>query len=379
MSRLPDKLRIEVEESTGGSASFDNFTTFSVTNDITSPSEAAFETGDDGTWEAIQDKVKPGTLYKVFINDKKFLTGRVEYNDIPIDPNSGAEVRYTIRTKLADASYAAADPKVRVVKTTIRDFIYELYAPLGYTSSDFIFMAHAARDLITGKDTSGQDDPLEVDLEKMKEDQARIAPPETIFQAADRHLRRFGLMHWDSPDGKIVIGAPNDKQDPIYHLRANRGTQGAQNNIIRATRTMDWSGIPSVIGVFGKAGKRGSVYTRIGKTTFDSDVYNAGFYRPVMILAEGLRSEVLAEHAVARELSARSRNKDAWQIEIDGLSYWDGQQSINWGPDTVAAIESNVAGLSGGAYYIHRTVLSRDASSGDKANLTMLARGIWRL
>jgi prophage tail gpP-like protein len=379
MSRAPDKVRVEVIGSTGESTSLDNFTSLSITNDITQPSEAAFELGDNGTWDAIADKVAPGTEYKVFVNDKLRLTGRVELDDIPIDVSSGAEVRFTVRTKLADASYATADPKIGVKETTILDFILDLYQPLGYDPDDFEFRGNVSRDLLTGVDTSGQGDPVEVDLEPLKEEQAKVSPPESIFQAADRHLRRFGLMHWDSPDGKIVVSSPNDTQNPIFFLRASRGTQGAQNNILRATRTMDWSGIPSVIGVFGKGGKRGRVYSRVGRLKYDQDVYDAGFFRPVVILAEGLRSDALADHAASRELSARSKNKDAWQIEVDGLSFWNGQESINWAVDSVASVESNIAGLSGGAYYIHRNVLTRDAAGGDRANLTMLARGIWRL
>jgi prophage tail gpP-like protein len=379
MGRLPDKVRIEIVGDSGSTTSLDNFNSLSISMDLTQPYEAAFELGDDGTWDAIEDKVAHGTQYKIFVNDRIKLTGRVELDDIPIDADSGAEVRFTVRTKLADAAYASADPKIRVKDTTIEEFLIKLYEPLGYTESDFVFEANVARDLLTGKDTSGKGQPLQVDLEPLKVQQARINPPETIFQAADRHLRRHGYMHWDSPDGKIVVSAPNDSQNPQYYLRINRGPDGAENNILRATRTQDWSGIPSVIGVFGRGGKRGRVYSRIGRQKFDQDVYDAGFVRPVMLPAEGLKTDALADHAAARELSARSKNKDAWQIEMDGLSYWHGDYSFDWGVDTVASVSSNIAGLSGGPYYIHRIVLQRDADNGDRTNLTMLAKGIWKL
>lgn len=378
--RRPDLVKIELVKSSGIRGELNNFTSFKLTNDITCPTEAAFEIGDDGTWDKISDFVLPGTQYRVHVNGRLRMTGRVELDDIPLDPASGATVRFTVRTKLADANFASADPRAKVTKTSVKDFILRLYDPLGYKESDFVFDPATARDLMTGVASNNKGSPVKIDLEDLKLDQAKPNPPETIFGAADRHLRRHGLMHWDSPDGKIVVSAPNDSQDPIYHFAMFRqGKSRYLNNVMRAQRTLDYSTIPGVIGVYGVGGQFGFSKARVSALAEDKDVQAAGFYRPVMIVAEGIKLKGVAERAAARELSARSKGKDAWDLLVDGLSFWDGSRTIPFGIDTVAEVITDVAGGPLGAYYVYRCILTRDAQNGDTAQLSLLRRGIWKI
>ena len=379
MARSIDKVRIELIGDDDISGSLDNFTSFMITNDVTSPSEGAFETGNDGSWDEIIDYIKHGTQYRVFLNDRTRLTGRIELNDIPVDTSGSSVVRFTIRTKLADAAFAGVEPGIRVKDTSIKDFLLALYAPLGYTESDFNFDPYTARDLISGYDTSGQGDPIKIDLDPIKIDQARVNPPETIFAAADRHLRRHGLMHWDSADGRILVSAPNDSQEPFYSIRCNRNGNTQLNNVEGMTRAQDFSGIPSLVAVFGTSGKAGKTRSRIGSFAIDFDVQNAGFYRPITIQSDGIRTQARADRASARELSSRSKRKDCFDVQSDGLSHWDGESLYPWAVDMCADITSDVQGGKLGSYYIHRVVLNRNASAGDVTNLSVLRSGIWKL
>jgi len=355
------------------------FASLAITNDIMSPSEAAFELGNDGAYSEIQKHIAHGTQYKVWVNDLLRLTGRVEALDIPIDAAGGSVVRFTVRTKLADAAFSSAPEGVKVKDTSIKKFILAVYKPLGYTEADFVFDQYVSRDLITGKRTGGKGSPVSVDLEPITVKDAKVQPPETIYDAADRHLRRHGLIHWDSPDGKIVVGGINDTQDAIYKLLCNRGANRNLNNVMSLTRVMDWSDIPSTLAVFGVGASRGTSRARVGYQTTDADVTAAGFYRPVKIIAEGLRTSALAKNAALREQSARSKDKDSWQIELDQWSWWDGSTNTPWGVDCVVEIESDIAGGNLGKYYVHRVMLSRTPSDGDVTNITALKAGVWRL
>lgn len=380
MIRRPDRVEIQiVGGSDSGAKILDNFTSISITNDITLPSEASFELGDTWTWNALKPYISHGTVYKVFLNDKLRMTGRVEMNDLPIDPEGGPVVRFTVRTKLADAQYASAEPSVSVKNTTIKQFVLNVYAPLGYTEDDFVFKANVARDLITGKDTSGQGTPTEVLLDKITVKDARVNENDTVYTAVDKHLRRYGYMHWDSPDGKIVVSAPNDQQDPIYFFRCSRYGDSRLNNIMRMTRVQDWSGIPSVLTVWGHDEKRRKTGGIAPLDDENLDVYRAGFYRPVNINNNSVRSTERLQRMANREYSARAKMKDAFEIEVDGLSFWAGDSRIPWTPDSVVNIESDISGGNLGAYYIHRTVVNRDAVNGDTTNLSVIKKGIWVL
>jgi prophage tail gpP-like protein len=287
-------------------------------------------------------------------------------------------IRFTIRTKVQDAWYASAAEGIAVKNVSLKDFILALYEPLGYSESDFVFRGSVARDLITGRSSTNQGSDT-TDLEPIKLDAAKVRPPETIYEAADRHLRRHGLMHWDSPDGRIVVAAPNDEQDPLYTLTLSRANQGLGNNVLGTTRTRDWSGIPSKVGLYGVGSGRGTSRARVSATAEDEDVIAAGFHRPVTILAEAVKTQALAGRAAARELAARSKSKDSFDVEVDGLSFWDGYVGIPWGVDTVAEVHTDAAGGSCGAYYLHRTILQRNATDGDKTNVSLVRKGVWKL
>jgi prophage tail gpP-like protein len=374
VARAHDTVHVEIV----GGDRLDNFTSLQISNDLMSPSEAAFELGNDGTWAELEEQIAHGTEYKVFINDRLRLTGRVEVQDLPVDAMAGSVTRFTVRTKLADAAFASALPNLRVKDTSIKEFILALYAPLGYTEADFLFDPATARDLLTGRDTAGKGSPVQVDLEPMTEAEAKVNPPETVYVAADRHLRRHGLIHWDAPDGFIVVSAPNDQQEPIYKLICNKA-DGRGNNVLGFTPTRDWSGVPSSVTLIGSNIKRGTSRKRVGAIEIEPQVTAAGFYRPVIVPAEGVRTAAKATRAAAREMSARRKQMDAIVAEVDALSFWDGYENVGFGVDVVMAVESDVAGGPLGPYFVHQVVCSRDADNGDRTNLVMLKKGLWTL
>lgn len=376
MPRSNDTVRLQRVD---GFGVLDNFTSITITNDMTAPSEVSVELGDDHTYASLTDKIAIGSQYKAFVNNKLRMTGRIEADDVPADAGGGSVTRFVIRTKLADAMFDTAEPKTRVKNVSIRDMLLAVYSKLDYTERDFVFDAYVSRDLLTGRVSVGQGGKTRFDLEPIKIDAAKVQTGETIYDFADRHLRRHGLMHWDSPDGRIVVGEPNDVQAPIYFLRYRRTGLTSLNNVLNATRARDWSGIPSAVVVHGRSGKPGRPKQRITGWAMDPDVYDAGFYRPVIIEASGIRKQALADRAAMRELSARSKNKDSVVFVSDGLSFWDGLRGIEWGIDTTCSVDSDVANLNGSAFYIHKIVLKRDARNGDVANVFAIRRGVWLL
>src|SRR5690606_15209716 len=105
--------------------------------------------------------------------------------------------------------------------------------------------------------------------------------PETIFQASDRHLKRHSLRRWDAPDGKIVIGVPDDQQRPSYSFRMYGDSRRNQNNFISASRSKDWSGVPGFLYVAGTGGKKEWTKSKTRGFAVNQAILDAGFYRPV--------------------------------------------------------------------------------------------------
>lgn len=378
MTRRPkDTVRVEAV----GVGSFDRFTSLEISLDITSPSEAAFEIGDDRTYPQLRDFIALGQKYRVFVNERLVLTGRVELGDVQSDAQNGAAIRFTVRTKLTDALFATASVAVSVSNTTLEKWILALYADLGYTKDDFIIRANLARDLITGKPSKATKEALATP-DQIQIQQAKPQPPESIYQAVDRHLRRFGLMHWDSADGRIVIAAPDDEQEPLYRFRNFRGKEGAYNNVLSISRGNDYSEVPSFLVASGVGYQNFDDEFVLSKAlgyVQDEDLVKAGFVRPVTIIAEQMRTTEAAQSAARREMSSRSMKKDTVEVTTDGLSYWDGSSLVNFAPDTVSDIISDAIGGPVGSYYVKSARLSRAPDRGDNAKISHLKQGVWRL
>jgi len=375
--RQHDRVRVE---SAGGR--FDAFEALEVTNDIAGISEATFTVGDDGAiTEELEELVAPGQPFKVYCNDTLRLTGRAEINQIPGNADSGVVLNLTVRTKTSDARVASANPDINVQNTSIKEFILACYKPLGLTESDFVFGQFADRDLISGK-AGGAAPPL--DLEKIQVAQAKAQPPETIYEAVERHLKRYKATHWDGPDGTIIVGTPDDSQAPLYRLQASREPSRSKgNNIVSYQRTKDWSELASRITIIGAGGATQSVQKRFRGWAADEEVEAVAsslghFNRTVLVPDQLSQEKSAAERAAMRELSARRRRKDAWEFVVDGWSYWDGATQFGWATNATVDVDVDQVGGARGRYLIVRVQMRLD-TSGASTSITVVAPGIWVL
>lgn len=376
MTRKQDTVRVETD-----AGSFDRFEAVTIKHSLVAPSEATFELGDDGAYSDLESVTQPGTNWRVYVNNRLQMTGRSEVDEWDGDADSGVKVKLTVRTKLSDAFFRSADPDARVSNTSVKDFILKLYEPLGYVESDFLFNAEAARDIITGKSTAGD---VPADLEPIQIQQAKVQVGETIFDAAERTLHRHHLMQWDTPDGKICIGAPNDEQDPLYYFRVLRGAGSVANNLKRFKRIRDWSEVPAEVWVYGagaglKAHK--SPFRAVGinddvKAIADTTEH---FKRTVIVSKPSLKTSELALAQATRDISAMSRRKNAWELLTDGWSYWTGDESIPFAINAVVRLDVAIAGGPSGNFLVHETENRFTNEQGFESQLKVVGKGIWKL
>jgi prophage tail gpP-like protein len=376
-----DVLRIEALGRGGRGVAdfnFEDWASFSLRSSMVEPSEVSVELGDSTGWSRLTDLIQLGSEYQVFLGDRPRLRGRVEALDAPSDARSGTTQRIVVRTRLSDGAYNSAPQGLRLKNATIKQFVLAVYSSIGLTEADFDFRGDVSRDLMTGKSSRGRRSPTPV--ETLTEEQAKVQPTESCFAAADRHLRRHGLLHWDGPDGRIIVAAPDDQQDPIYFLQSYRSTNLAQiNNTTAIQRALDVSSAPTHIGVFGKTGKVDFSKAKIGAVLFNPELIAAGFRRSVVIVDEGVRTKAFAERRVSHEFATRNRGLDRLIINTDGLSYREGSELVQWAPDTVADVVSEDHGGALGAYYLETVDLKRNAGEGDTSALSLVRQGVWEL
>lgn len=372
MARPVDIIRLE-----GKPGSLAIFNSIEVTNDLLQPCGARFDIGDDGSYSTLYRAFAHAEPWKVYLNGWPRMSGVVVSQEIPDDAQSGTRVEIRLTTKMSSAYVASANPSTRVEKTSIADFIFKLYEPLGFERSDFVFQPAAERDLMTGKPTRGGKAPA--NLEPIKVEQAKVNPPETIYDAASRHLKRHGLMHWDAPDGRIFVGAPDVEQTPSYRFLSKRGARASGNNVLRVQRTADWYDVPSSVTIYGAFVGKDIAKAKIISTAAHADMVNAEFERPVYLPKEGVKTFAAAEQEARRELAQKSKRKDSFEVMVDGWSYWDGSSGVPYAPNTTADVDLDALGGVQGRYFCHRVVLKEDARGSQTATLSLAAPAVWSL
>jgi prophage tail gpP-like protein len=366
-------VTIESKDGSGPAVLIDRASNYEVTMDLTAPAEARFEVGDNGTWKALKDALSIGRKFRVALNGRSLIGGRLLMRGMPVSAASGATVQLTVRTSLADAYFASCDP-INVTGATLKTLVLKAYATIGVTERDFIFNADVNRDVLTGL---GKNTGAKVDLSTITEQNARVQHPETVYSFADRHLRRFGLMHWDGYDGTIVVGKPNDSQSSSYLLRSDRQSPRG-NNILDARRTEDYEQVPSVMDIYGQGGGRD--YTRASvKASVVDPVLNAltNLKRRTMVIDESVTTAALAEARARREMATRSIQRDSWDITLPSWCHYYSNRWIPYAIDTVADVYVDVAGGVSGQYYIWRSVFRGSANDGHTAQITAAAKGVW--
>lgn len=362
---------------TGPGGTFDRFTSYELVASMTATREASFELGDDGSWNELRKFLAHGARFKVRVNGALFNTGRLVLRGANVDASGGANLHVSVQGVLHEAMYTSANPDITIKGATLKDVLLAAYQQFGLTEADFEFDADVSRNLMTGaKGKTGKPLP---DLASMKMDAARVQPPETIYQFCERHLRRFGLMHWEAPDGSVVVSGINDGQEPLYEFRCLLGAAGAQNNIEELDNEEDWSEIPSLLGVYGQGGKSGYRKSKVRGLAEDADIEAAGFKRPVLIIANGIRTEAQAIRAAQREMSVRRLLKNTWRVTVDGLSQSDGLSHWVYGVDTVAHLQSDLTDGLSGPYYVRTVRMQCNPGGAQRTTLSMVQKGLWVL
>lgn len=356
---------------------FEGWTSFTLRNGITQPAEASFELGDETGWERLNTLCTLGAQFCVVVNDRSRLVGRVEALSSPSDARQGTVQSFVVRTKLSDAAYSSAPHGLHLKGASIKAFVLACYAGIGLREGDFDFRGDVSRDLMTGKGSRGQRPPKPLD--PLTDEQAKVNPPETIYAAVDRHLRRHGLLHWDGPDGRIIVAAPDDQQEAMGSLCCYRQPYGQLNNVLSIDRQQDVSEAPTVLGVFGVGGGKVFAKSKVSSVLYNQDLIDRGFRRTVVIVDEGLKTKGIAAGRATREFATRNRGLDRLSISVDGLSYREGSERFPWSPDTVFDVTAAQLGGAIGNYYVEDVELTRSASQSDITRLSLVREGVWVL
>lgn len=355
--------------------SYTGFESVEVSLDIEQPCSATLEFGDDGSASSLFEKLRPGTEVKVYLNDLLRLSGRTEVTDADLTVESGARIVLSVVTKLADARETSIDHRIKVTDTTLKDFVLAAYAPLGYGPGDFEFAPAAARNLLTGKAGAV---PAPAQLEAIQVDKLKLQPGEMLYEAVETRLKRHNLTHWDAPNGKIVVGCPDEDQDPTYELTIKRSEKRGAG--ARIKRTQDWSKVPAEVWVYGGSMGRDLSRSAFKGVAVDLDLAaefarSGNFNRRVVMNEDGVKNQEQAEAKARRAMAERLKRKDGFIVETDGWT-WRG---VPWSTNTTIDMFVDYFGGALGKRLITRVKNSMNVENGPKTHFECAGPGVWKL
>lgn len=295
-------------------------------------------------------------------------TGRIYDVAYETTRKGGSTVNVTVRSAMHPLVHADAVPNFGIENVTFADVIRTVAAPFGFAPSDITLDQDAARNLLTGKAASGAKltSKAPLDIEALKVDQAQPNAGENAFAFLRRHAQRFGLLIWETADGKIVVGRPNYEQPPQYEIRALQGIRGTTNNAKQIRRRVGFSQRPSAVHVYGKSHGGDFTKTSVHEVVYDNEVRAAGIYAPVTIHDSNAKDATQARERGEWELGRRRQTADVVSVLLRGhCSIPDGAV---YAIDTIANVLYDVGGLNGPMYVTRRTL---HATRGGGAETTL--------
>jgi len=355
---------------------FSAFSSIEVSSDIFGEAQAIFEVGDDRAWRTVHRLLYPSANASILVSGCPVFTGRIDCTELPETVESGTTIQVVMRTRMADARVAGADPSIVLANTSIRDFILRLFAGVGLTSADFLFTPETDRDLVTGR--KGAKAPP-IDLEPLKADQAKVLPTESIADCAKRHLERHHLMIWEAASGLICVGMPSDTQPPFYRFTRRDGVC----NYRSARPVRDWGETPSEMWIYGGAIGKDVTRAPVKGVAVDYDLAIAAassghFQRRVVLGVEGAKDQARADLQARRELAARSRRKAAWTVDVDDWSQWDGVRALPYAINATADfdVETHEGTDLNGIFLVTAVRKTYTPDDSTRASLTLLKQGL---
>lgn len=362
---------------------FDAITSADVLSSVVRSSEASFEVGDDGSYRDIAELANLGTRFVAFVDETPRLRGRVEVLNSDVNARASSTIRFVVRTAISDLETNEVDLSIRVRDATIQQVIEAAVARKtaepapAIPAPRIIYTTDVARSIMTGM--RGRGGKTAKTLQPLTEQEAAPHPGETQKAFIDRHLMRHGLLIWDGPDGELVVGEPDDEQEPIYFFRCLLGPQGAHNNCVIMSRTRDAGGAPTHLTIYGHGGGGGKTRSKISAVRTNDELISLGFDRRITLTESAIRTKDMAERTAARQFSERVRKVETVTISAIGHSFEDGGTRAAYAPDTVADLIFETLGGPLGPYYLEQTMARVSPSEGETTQIQLVRAGTWSL
>lgn len=212
-----------------------------------------------------------------------------------------------------------------------------------------------------------------LDVEQIRLRDAKPRPGESVWAFIERHARRFGLMLWADPDGRIVVSSPNYRSPVRGFLRRTRGqnSDGDPNNILAGGVRFNGADRYGEVRVYGRARGRDVARSPIYATASDP---NVPFTRLHVMHEASLRDQDEADRLAQRTLAHGAARTRSFDYTVHGHAFHTREAPYYYAPDTVLHVYDDVAGIDEDLYVVRRT-FAGSQETGTTTRLILCPKG----
>jgi prophage tail gpP-like protein len=336
-----DTVRIEIQGET-----ITNVESYDVHVSVfTQPASFTFSVGHAGALKELLEKVKPRKQFKLFIGNKLVQTGFIDGWSC-----GGVAATASImgRDTLQDVHDSYTDAERSFTEKKHLEFVKAVLAKGVFKGADEVSLSELVEFTDDGMRTAMATGRVPLPKSSIKEDKLIGGGPigmrlgDRYFDFIKRILDRSGLFMYASPEGKVLITAPNKDIKPMYRL-VHAPTDGGPANVVDYNWRNSAADRAAKFVVYGRGGGRvkGSVKFRGGFV--DDEMYETWGYNRVHTFRDWHIQCNDQAQLMARRKIAEYRRR-AWQLSVvvAGHTTTDVNtgKSVVWRPDTMAHFAS---------------------------------------
>jgi len=345
MSETADKVSLLI-----GGLAHQEWDSYRIDSDLLAPADDwSMMVSASNERPTIPDFIYEGAEARVMLGTDLILTGRVGTIDNDQDKQNHSIALYgrDLASNLLDCSA----PIVSMQQATLAQIIEKSVLPFGIKNIDYQAKPAAPRRKVHTE--LGQ----------------------SVWEWLKSACEANQVWPWFSPDGRLVIGAPDYSTPLVAHLVMRRSGEG--NNVLGMHRRQSQDESFSEITVLGQSTGGGDLgYHDIkGVATDDTMPY----YRPKTVIDGNCESNELATHRAAKLIADSRMARDRVTVKVQGhrvlTSAGPGKP---WEPGMRAYLFNDVQRIDG-IYYLMKRTFIRSRMNGTTTELHFVPDGTWLL
>lgn len=337
-----------------GGQAHQEWDSYRIDSDIQTPSDdwqvnasyGSQATGDDLLPEFIYE----GARVQVMLGDDQILEGLIDTVAESVDRHSvGFELYGRDRASLL---LDCSAPMLSMQLATLEQIINKAVKPLGIKTVEYRAKPAAPRQRV------------------------HTEPGQSVWEWLQAACEANSVWPWFSPDGKLIIGAPDYTTAPVADLILRRSGEG--NNVLGIWRTRSMQNAYSEITVLGQSAGDGD---EVGHHNIRGVVKDATMplYRPLVVIDGNCESVELATRRASKLMADSKMGRDRMMIRVAGHRI---TTSVGSGRPWAAGMRVHVISDKhrvDAVYFIMRRVFTRSRAAGMTTELELVPDGVWLL